>query len=58
MIPATLAAFTEPPYRMRSAVGGVAVRAVSATRARIAAQTSWASSGVATSPVPMAHTGS
>ena len=57
MMPPTLAALTDPPYRMRSAAAASSPE-VSPILARIAAHTSWASSGVATSPVPMAHTGS
>ncbi len=58
MIAAMLAALTEPPYRMRTCVGGVLRRSVSASRSRIAPMTSWASSGVAVLPVPIAQTGS
>src|SRR3982751_5109708 len=57
MMPAMLAALTEPPYRMRTA-SAASAPCTSATRPRTAAQTSWASSGVATSPVPIAQTGS
>ena len=39
-------------------VGDLACRAAREIQPRIAAQTSWASSGVATRPVPMAQTGS
>ena len=58
MMPATLAAFTEPPYRMRTRGGGVVAGDLARPGPRIAAHTSWASSGVATSPVPIAQTGS
>ena len=56
MMPATFAALTDPPYWMRTASPAASPH-VSATRPRTAAQTSWASSGVATSPVPIAQTG-
>ncbi|CAM5734664.1 hypothetical protein SBADM41S_12007 [Streptomyces badius] len=57
MIAATLPDLTEPPYWMRTASAS-SCEYSSARRRRIAPQTSWASSGVATSPVPMAQTGS
>ena len=47
-------AAVEDAYAVR---GGVAVH-LARSAPRIAAQTSWASSGVATSPVPIAQTGS
>ena len=49
--------FTEPPYRIRTD-SAISWPYFSASLARIAPQTSCASAGVATRPVPMAHTGS
>lgn len=57
MISATLPDFTEPPYWMRT-WSATSWEYSSASRARIAAQTSWASSEPQTLPVPMAQTGS
>jgi hypothetical protein len=57
MICAALPDFTEPPYRTRTA-SATSAEYSSASLPRMAAQTSCASSGVATSPVPMAQTGS
>ena len=56
MIAAMLDAFTDPPYWMRTAAPASAPN-LPVSRARIAAQTSWASSGVAVRPVPIAQTG-
>ena len=55
--PATLSGLAEPPYstRMPSAV---AFPKISVSVARMAPQTSWASSAVAVLPVPMAQMGS
>ena len=50
-------AFTDPPYWMRTAPA-VAVSVSSATLARMAAQTAWASAAVAVRPVPIAQIGS
>ena len=53
---AALLAFTLPPYKMRVAPAILASR--TPIRARMAAWTSWACSGVAVRPVPIAQTGS
>ena len=55
--PAALAPFMEPPYWMRVAFA-MAGDTFVASHARIDACTSWACSGVAVLPVPMAQTGS
>jgi hypothetical protein len=52
-----LPGLTEPPYWMRTPAAA-SVPAVAPTRARMAAQTAWASSAVAVRPVPMAQMGS
>ena len=55
--PAAVDDFTEPPYWMRVRAAK-SLPSKSARRKRISACTSWACSGVATRPVPIAHTGS
>mmetsp|Transcript_18399 Transcript_18399/g.56465 ORF Transcript_18399/g.56465 Transcript_18399/m.56465 type:complete len:247 (+) Transcript_18399:533-1273(+) len=55
--PAALAPFMEPPYWMRT-LDATAGETLEESQARILAWTSWACSGDAVTPVPMAQTGS
>ena len=57
MMAGMLSGFTDPPYRIRTPAATSAPWHAE-TRSLIAAQTSCASSGLATWPVPIAQTGS